>query len=101
MSSARDEHAGIDVPANATYEELAAALEDVVGRLESGELSLDEALAEYERGVELVRRCNDLLDRAELRIAELTNTLVQPAPGRTQQAHLGNLDFFEDDEDDE
>jgi exodeoxyribonuclease VII small subunit len=46
-------------------------LESLVARLEAGDLALEEALATFERGVALSRRCADLLDRAEQRIDEL------------------------------
>ena len=46
-------------------------LEALVARLEAGNLALEDALATFERGVALSRRCADLLDRAEQRIDEL------------------------------
>ena len=46
-------------------------LEVLVERLETGELALEQALATFERGVALSRRCAELLDRAEQRIDEL------------------------------
>ena len=46
-------------------------LEALVARLEAGDLALEQALATFERGVALSRRCADLLDRAEQRIEEL------------------------------
>ena len=46
-------------------------LESLVARLEAGDLALEDALATFERGVALSRRCADLLDRAEQRIDEL------------------------------
>ena len=49
-------------------------LEHVLERLEAGELSLEEALATYERGVALSRRAEELLSRAERRIDELVAT---------------------------
>ncbi|MDI3339734.1 MAG: exodeoxyribonuclease VII small subunit [Sphaerobacter sp.] len=73
MSTPHDDEWLADVaPPDAGYEDLIALLNDVVERLERGDLSLDQALREYERGVALVRRCNDLLDRAELRVTELS-----------------------------
>lgn len=54
------------------FEESLAALEDRVRRLESGEASLDEALALYEQGVALARTCHEQLDRAEQRVAALS-----------------------------
>jgi exodeoxyribonuclease VII small subunit len=46
-------------------------LESLVARLEAGDLALEQALATFERGVALSRRCAELLDRAEQRIDEL------------------------------
>jgi len=53
------------------YERLVAQIEAIVTRLEAGDLPLAEALLEYERGIALIRLCNDVLDQAELRITEL------------------------------
>lgn len=55
-----------------TYETLLARLQEVVQRLETGELPLAEALALYEEGVDLSTRCQRLLDAAELRIQQLS-----------------------------
>jgi exodeoxyribonuclease VII small subunit len=46
-------------------------LEALVERLEAGDLALEQALATFERGVALSRRCAELLERAEQRIDEL------------------------------
>jgi exodeoxyribonuclease VII small subunit len=54
-----------------TFEELQRALDELVARLERGDVPLDEALALYERGEALHRALSDRLDRAELRIEEL------------------------------
>ena len=53
------------------YETLMQRLQDVVARLEIGELPLAEALALYEEGVALAARCQQLLDAAELRVQQL------------------------------
>jgi exodeoxyribonuclease VII small subunit len=54
-----------------SYEELQRALDELVARLERGDVPLDEALALYERGEALHRALAERLDRAELRIEEL------------------------------
>ena len=67
-----------------TFEEAMAALEAVVGQIESNELSLDDTLDLFERGALLARRCGTLLDHAELRVAELSEILrgdPNPLPG--------------------
>lgn len=59
-------------PGRLDYEAALAALDQVLGRLEDGQVPLEEAMALYERGVGLVRRCALLLDGAERRVAELS-----------------------------
>jgi len=54
-----------------SFEELQRELDDVVQRLERGDVPLGEALALWQRGEELYRACVERLDRAELRIEEL------------------------------
>ena len=56
----------------ASYEELVRALEESVGRLEGGELSLEDAVLEYEFGMNIIERCNQMLNTAELRVTELS-----------------------------
>lgn len=55
-----------------SFEKLFAELESVVAKLEAGDLSLDESLALFQRGTELAKKCAEMLDRAELRVKELT-----------------------------
>ncbi len=53
------------------FEGALARLEDLVGELERGELSLENSLRRFEEGVGLVRRCSEQLKSAELRIRQL------------------------------
>jgi len=55
-----------------TYEQAYAELEEIVTELESGEHSLDTALAVFERGQALARYCAGLLDQAELKVQQLS-----------------------------
>jgi exodeoxyribonuclease VII small subunit len=48
-------------------------LEQLVDTMEHGELSLEESLAAYERGVGLYRRCQTALEQAELRVRLLSD----------------------------
>ena len=54
-----------------SYEELQRELDELVAKLERGEVPLDEALALYERGEQLHRLLAERLDRAQLTIEEL------------------------------
>ncbi len=55
-------------PEELTYEEALEALEAIVQRAESGELPLEEAMAEHARGEALLKRCRALLDSAETQL---------------------------------
>lgn len=50
------------------FEQALAELEALVGRLERGDLPLDEALKTFERGVELTRHCQGSLKAAQQRV---------------------------------
>ena len=59
-----------------SFEDLYKQLEETVGRLEQGGLSLDDSLAAYEKAVALAQQCQQLLDQAELRITRLRETVA-------------------------
>ncbi|MGD8623805.1 MAG: exodeoxyribonuclease VII small subunit [Anaerolineae bacterium] len=54
-----------------SFEDAFQELEAAVRRLEEGELTLEEAIALYERGMGLARRCGEALDAAELQMEQL------------------------------
>ena len=55
-----------------SFEKAFGELETTVQRLEAGDLTLEEAIALYERGIGLAQRCSDALDAAELQVEELS-----------------------------
>ncbi len=57
------------------FEKALEDLEKIVEAMESGELTLDQALKKYEEGVGLVRACQSKLIETEKRIEILTKTL--------------------------
>lgn len=57
----------------ADFERSLDALEQLVERMEQGDMSLDESLAAYEQGVGLYRRCQTALEEAEMRVRLLTD----------------------------
>jgi exodeoxyribonuclease VII small subunit len=59
----------------AEFERSLDELEQLVQRLEHGELSLDDSLQAFERGVTLYRSCHTALEQAELRV----RLLLDPA----------------------
>ena len=54
------------------YEAAMAELQGIVAALEGETTSLDEAMAKFERGQALVKRCMELLDGAELKVRQLS-----------------------------
>ena len=65
----------------ARFEAALAELEQIVARLERGELKLEESLKLFERGVELTRQCRQSLDGAELKVQQLLGGKPEaPAP---------------------
>jgi exodeoxyribonuclease VII small subunit len=58
-------------PKQLAYEQAFKELEEIVERLEAGELPLEDALALFERGQALAGRCAELLENAELKLRQL------------------------------
>jgi exodeoxyribonuclease VII small subunit len=56
-----------------TFEQALARLDDVVTRLESGDVGLEEAVTLFEQGQALLAVCRERLDLAQQRITELTS----------------------------
>ena len=64
------------------FEQALVELEAVVERLEHGELPLEEAMRQFERGVELARTCQESLKQAEQKVEILLRKApdVEPQP---------------------
>jgi exodeoxyribonuclease VII small subunit len=60
--------ASVKTPPGVDFEHSLDELEQLVARMEGGELSLDESLASFERGIGLFRHCQQSLQQAELRV---------------------------------
>lgn len=58
-------------PEGEGFETLYGRLEQTVASLEAGDLTLEESLALYEEGMKLARRCQELLQNAELKVTRL------------------------------
>jgi exodeoxyribonuclease VII small subunit len=56
-----------------SFEKAFEELEMIVAKLESGELTLEESVTLFERGRKLSAHCQSLLDKAELRVNQLTD----------------------------
>jgi exodeoxyribonuclease VII small subunit len=69
------------------FEKALAKLEDIVRRMEQGDLTLEESLKAFEEGIRLSRLCAKRLDEAERRIQVLLKTeeghVLKPYSGET------------------
>jgi exodeoxyribonuclease VII small subunit len=84
MNSKPDKPIEDESPVDAmTYEQAFTELEEIVAALESEEHSLEGTLALFERGQALARRCESLLDTADLKVQQLLGKdLVDLDPGK-------------------
>jgi len=55
-----------------TFEQMMLRLEELVTRLERGDLSLEDSIRAFEEGIKLVKQCTAVLGEAETRIQRLT-----------------------------
>ncbi len=55
----------------AGFEQSLDELEQLVRRMEQGDLGLDDSLQSFERGIALYRNCQNALEQAELRVSQL------------------------------
>ncbi len=76
----------------ASFEEAMQELEQLVARMEAGELPLEASLAAYQRGTELVKYCAAQLDRVEKQVKVLEGDMLKP---------LGGTDGDDDEEGEE
>jgi exodeoxyribonuclease VII small subunit len=72
----------------AEFEHSLDELEQLVTRMEGGELSLDESLKSFERGIGLYRHCQTALEQAELRV----RLLLDPEAPETAEPFDSHID---------
>jgi exodeoxyribonuclease VII small subunit len=65
-------------PPPASYEAALEELEQLVGRIESGQLPLEQLLTGYQRGAELLQFCRDKLQAVEDQIKVLDQGTLKP-----------------------
>ena len=70
-----------EAPLPVTYELALAELEQLVSRLDAGQLPLDQLLAQYQRGTQLLGYCRGLLQDVETQIKVLDNGELKPWEG--------------------
>jgi exodeoxyribonuclease VII small subunit len=71
-------------PAGASFEDRMSRLEDLVARLERGDLSLEDSIRAFEEGIKLVKECTSVLGEAEKRVKQLTEEGASTMGGRDE-----------------
>lgn len=64
----------MEIKKNTTFEDAIGKLEELVRRMEAGQLPLAESLKAYEDGISLIKHCHGLLKTGEAKIIKLTGT---------------------------
>ena len=67
-----------------SFEKALAELEKIVARMESGELSLEQALTAHKRGLELARFCQQKLEAAQQQVKVLEGDVLKPLAAATE-----------------
>jgi exodeoxyribonuclease VII small subunit len=75
--------------AQLSFEQALAELEKIVARMESGDLSLEQALAAHKRGLELARFCQQRLETAQQQVKVLEGEILKPLEKVTAAAERG------------
>lgn len=73
---------------NPTFEENLHRLEQIVRKMEQGEVPLEESLKLFQEGTELVRKCTELLDNAQLQV-----NLITAGPDGNPKEEKFNAEF--------
>lgn len=72
-------------PENPDFETAMTELEELVAQIETGNLSLEDSLKQFEQGIKLSRTCQQALSKAEQRVKILTDTLNSNANNNNEE----------------
>jgi len=71
-----------------SFEKAIKELTEIVGKIESGEVALEDSLEQYERGMALIKQCRGILQKAEKRIEKIS------AAGEEKNKEEDNEELF-------
>jgi exodeoxyribonuclease VII small subunit len=60
-----------------TLEESFDALDEMIGEMQSGELTLEESFQKYQEGMKLIKNCSDAIDKVEKKLAVINGNEVE------------------------
>ena len=55
-----------------SFEQAIKKLTDIVSKIEDGQISLEQSLTQYEQGMELIKHCRNILQKAEKKIEQIS-----------------------------
>lgn len=61
------------MPKKISLEESFERLDDIIGQLQEGEMSLEDSFKKYEEGMKLIKNCSDAIDKVEKKLIVLEN----------------------------
>jgi exodeoxyribonuclease VII small subunit len=83
------------------FEQAIRELTEIVGKIEQGQIPLQESIEQYEKGMTLIKHCREILQKAEKRIEKISDSgnkkmqdsQVQSQKEDTEAGEDGNLPF--------
>ena len=75
---------------NMSFEGAIKELTDIVGKIEQGQIPLQDSLEQYEKGMALIKQCRTILQKAEERIEKITREEVEDS--KDENRHEKNPD---------
>ena len=78
-----------------TFEQAIKELTDIVGKIEQGQIPLQDSLKQYERGMALIKHCRGILEKAEKRIEKISEAepKTQEDPETKTQQEAEDIPF--------
>ena len=78
------------------FEQAITELTNIVGKIEQGQIPLQDSIEQYEKGMALIKHCREILQKAEKRIEKISELedKNQEKPKKKTQQDSGDLPFW-------
>ena len=73
------------------FEDHLKNIEEIVEKLESGEVDLEDSIRQYEKGMELIKKCREILSKTKLKIEKLKKETPAPKGGEERYEEVDGL----------
>ena len=75
------------------FEDSIRELTSIVGKIEQGQIPLQDSIEQYEKGMTLIKHCREILVKAEKRIEKISQTQDTKSLDEDEKEEEGNLPF--------